>query len=143
MIEITNDQVKGFKKYFIIPKDDIAFIVHSGNAEDAMSCFATVMDLDMNTYFRAVTEEEYEEIKVKRNADAAKQNQIDFYIDELEHHFDIPEKDIKDIAERAYECYCKSGSPGYGWAEGLTEYEALEMAVEEYEKKEDDDDEED
>lgn len=141
MKDITNE-IKDFKKYFIIPKDDVAMEIHSANPEDAMSCFAWAMDSDMNTYFRAVTEEEYEEIKDKKLWEARKKTQVDFYIDELEDNFDIPEEDIPEVAERAYECYCKSGSPGYGWAEGLTEYEALEMAVDEWEEENGEDEEE-
>ena len=147
MLEISKDQVKGFKKYFIIPKEEIAFVVHSGNAEDAMSCFAWAMDSDMNTYFRAVTEEEYEEIVDDKKWEARRQTQIDFYIEELEDNFDdvIPEEDIEDVADAAYEIYCNAGRGKYCCV--TSEYDALEAAIEEWweenGKKEDADDEED
>ena len=124
-------------KYYIIPNCDIVDEIEADDAKEALVNFATHMDLDMETYFRAVTEEEYSEMCFKKRVEAHRQEQIDFYIDELHDNFDVPEEDIEDIAERAYECYCKSGSPGYGWAEGLTEYDALEMAVDEYMNKED------
>ena len=129
-------------KYYIIPTCDIATEVDAKDMYDAMDTFALTMDFDMNTYFRAVTEEEYEEIKDKKLWEARKKTQVDFYIDELEDNFDVPEDQIPEVAERAYECYCKSGSPGYGWAEGLTEYEALEMAVNEWEEENGEEDEE-
>ena len=133
--DITNE-VKDFKKFYIIPKNEVAMEIHSANADDAMSCFAFAMDSDMNTYFRAVTEEEYNEMHFKKRAETERQEQIDFFVEELEKNYDIPEEDIEDVAERAFECYCKSGSYGYGWAEGLSEYDALEMAVDEYMNKE-------
>ena len=129
MKDITNE-VKDFKKYLIIPKNDVAMEVHSSNPEDAMSCFAWAVDFDMSAYFRAVTEEEYNEIKEKKLWEARKKTQVDFYISELEMNFDeVAEEDINEIAERAWEMYC--GKEG----EGLTEYETLEKAVDEYEKE--------
>lgn len=129
-------------KYYIIPTCDIAMEIDAKDDFEAIVTFATRMDFNMGVYFRAVTEEEYNEIQDKKLIEAIKNSQIDFYVDELEENYDIPEEDIQDVAERAYECYCKSGSPGYGWAEGLTEYEALEMAVDEYLEGIDDDEEE-
>lgn len=121
-------------KYYIIPNCDIVDEIEADDAKEALVNFATHMDLDMGTYFRAVTEEEYNEMCFKK---AERQKQIDFFVAELEENYDIPEEDIEDVAERAFECYCKSGSPGYGWAEGLSEYDALEMAVDEYMNEED------
>ena len=66
MKDITNE-VKDFKKFYIIPKEEVVMEIHSANADNAMICFAWSMDSDMNKYFRAVTEEEYEEIRRKRN----------------------------------------------------------------------------
>lgn len=66
MRDITNE-VKDFKKFYIIPKNEVAMEIHSVNADDAMSCFAFAMDSDMNTYFRAVTEEEYNEMRYKKD----------------------------------------------------------------------------
>ena len=95
MKDITNE-VKDFKKYFIIPKDEVAFIVHSANGENAMECFATVMDLDMNQYFLAVTEEEYNEIKRKK---------------------------ARKLADKAYEAWCKAGGDLY--CDIIAEYDAI------------------
>lgn len=143
MRDITNE-VKDFKKYLIIPKDDVAFVVHSGNAEDAMSCFAWAMDSDMNAYFRAVTEEEYEEIKEEKLWEASKKTQVDFYIEELEDNFDVPEDQIPDVADNAYEIYCNAGH--YPYSDVETEYDALNKAYDEWcdenEWDEDDDEEE-
>ena len=125
-------------KYYIIPRNYIVDEIEAADAGEAIIDFATEMDSDMNIYFRAVTEEEYNEIQSANE----KKEMIDFFINELEENLDIPEEDIQDVAEMAYECYRKSGSPGYGWAEGLTEYEALEMAVDEYLEGRDDDEEE-
>lgn len=121
-------------KFYIIPNCDIVDEIEADDAKEALVNFATHMDLDMGAYFRAVTEEEYNEMCFKK---AERQKQIDFFVAELEENYDIPEEDIEDVAERAFECYCKSGSQGYGWAEGLSEYDALEMAVDEYMNEED------
>ena len=140
MKDITNE-VKDFKKYFIIPKDDVAMEIHSANPEDAMSCFAWAMDSDMNAYFRAVTEEEYEEIKDKRLWEARKKTQVDFYIDELENCFDIPEDQIPEVADNAYKIYCHAGS--YPYCDVETEYDALNKAYDEWwEENGEEDDEE-
>ena len=115
-------------KYYIIPVNEIAFTVDAKDAADAMESFATHMDLDMNAYFKAVTEEEYERIMLKQRHDARKEDQIDFYLDELDEYYDlVPKNMIHDIAERAYEIYCEGN--------GDTEYEALEKAIEEYEER--------
>lgn len=131
MIDITNE-VKDFKKYYIIPKEAITFIVHSGNADDAMSCFAWAMDSDMNKYFRAVTEEEYAEIIQKRNDEIVKQSRLDFFFNEIVNGITPNEKTAHNLANRAYEIYCKAGS--YPYCDIDTEYDAINRAVEEYEE---------
>lgn len=62
---------------------------------------------------------------------------FEFAEDILLKNFNVDESKVKEIAQRAYECYCKSGSPGYGWDEGLTQYYAIEMAANEYGYEED------
>lgn len=133
MIDITNE-VKDFKKYYIIPKEEIAFIVHSGNAADAMSCFAWAMDSDMNRCFRAVTEEEYIEYKREREAVAAMDGEIEFMASELieDPDFTYPVDVCYKIAALAYKIYCKAGS--YPYCDIETEYDAINRAVEEYRK---------
>lgn len=59
--------------------------------------------------------------------EASREVKINFYLGELQASFpQIKEKDRMGVAEDAYWKYCK--------IEGLTEYEALELAVEEYKK---------
>jgi len=128
MRDVTNE-VKDFKKYYIIPKDEIAFIVHSGNADHAMECFAWAMDSDMNRYFRAVTEEEYEEIKRERNLKGAHDQFIDWAHDVLQEDFDDYEFDkgtVDELAEDAWDINCEG--------EGYTEYECIQEAVDRYRK---------
>lgn len=129
MIDITNE-VKDFKKYYIIPKEEIAFIVHSGNAADAMSCFAWAMDSDMNRYFRAVTEEEYIDIKRERNLKGAHDQFIDWANEVLQEDFDeyeFDEETIDDLAEDAWDINCEG--------DGYTEYECIQEAVDRYMKE--------
>ena len=135
MIDITNE-VKNFKKYYIIPREDIAMEVHSANADDAMSCFAWAMDFDISRYFRAVTEEEYLEYKREREAVAAMNSEIEFMASELmgDPDFTYTEDVCYKIAALAYKIYCKAGS--YPYCDIETEYDAINRAVEEYEKGE-------
>lgn len=126
MIDITNE-VKDFKKYYIIPKEEIAFIVHSGNADDAMSCFAFAMDSDMNQYFLAVTEEEYLDIKRERNLKGAHDQFIDWAHEVLQEDFDeyeFDEETVDDLAEDAWDINCEG--------DGYTEYECIHEAVDRY-----------
>ena len=130
-------------KYYIIPTSDIAMEVNAEDMYDAMGTFAVTMDFDMNVYFRAVTEEEYEEIKDKKLWEARKKTQVDFYIDELEDNFDIPEDQIPEVADNAYKIYCQAGS--YPYCDVETEYDALNKAYDEWweengKKEEEDDD---
>ena len=128
-------------KYYIIPTCDIATEVDAKDMYDAMDTFALTMDFDMNVYFRAVTEEEYEEIKDKKLWEARKKTQVDFYIDELEDNFDIPEDQIPEVADNAYKIYCHAGS--YPYCDVETEYDALDKAYDEWwEENGEEDDEE-
>ena len=134
MIDITNE-VKDFKKYYIIPREEIAFVVHSGNADDAMSCIAWAMDSDMNKYFRAVTEEEYLDIKRERNLKGAHDQFIDWAHDVLQEDFDEYEFDKEtadDLAEDAWDINCEGN--------GYTEYECIQEAVDKYMKENDHED---
>lgn len=133
--DITNE-VKNFKKYYIIPKEDIAMELYSANADDAMSCFAWAMDFDMNRYFRAVTEEEYHDYLREREAVNAMNGEIEFMADELmgDPDLDYPEDVYYKIAVLAYKIYCKAGS--YPYCDIVTEYDAINRAVEEYRKEE-------
>ena len=114
-------------KYYIIPVNEIAFTVDAVDAADAMESFATQMDLDMNVYFKAVTEEEYERIKFQNIGDTSEDDLLNFYVDELEEYDRIPKHMIYQFAKRASQIYCEGN--------GYTEYEALEKAIEEYEER--------
>ena len=52
-----------------------------------------------------------------------------FYCNELSENFDVPEKDINDVADSAYEEYCNG--------DGRTEYECLQDAYDEYMSEQD------
>ena len=117
-------------KYYIIPKDEIVMELDATNADEAVIDFATKMDMDMNQYFRAVTEEEYEQIKSQRLIDSDRESKISFYTEELEENFDVPEEDIPDVAENAYDIYCDAGHGAYCDVE--TEYDALMRAYDEW-----------
>lgn len=122
--------------YYIIPREEIAMELNANNADEAMETFAIKMDLNMNTYFRAVTEDEYAAIAKEKRWAARCASQIDFYISELEDNdeFDeISEDDIREVAENAYEIYCNAGS--YPYCDIATEYDALYRAYEEYQKE--------
>lgn len=124
-------------KYYIIPKDEIALEINMpcvDTPEKAMMVFANNMSMDMNEYFVAVTEKGYEEYKAEQRAVAAREAKIEFYEYELSKNFDVEEKDITDIAEKAYEIYCNAGS--YPYCDVETEYDALTKAVDEFEKGE-------
>lgn len=114
-------------KYYIIPKDEIVMEVLSDSANDAMSIFAWKMDSDMNTYFRAVTEEEYANIKRERDLKGAHDQFIDWAHDVLQEDFDdyeFDEKTIDDLADDAWDINCEG--------DGYTEYECIQEAVDRY-----------
>ena len=113
-------------KYYIVPVVDIVDEIECTNANEAMEKFAFTMDLDMNAYFKAMTEEEYKWYRIKKDAEASKRQIIEFYFDELIGQFDFKEDDpsIKEIAEDAYDRYCEGN--------GETEYECLEWALDKF-----------
>ena len=119
-------------KYYIIPKDEIVCEINADDAGDAVVEFATYMDSDMNVYFRAVTEEEYHNYLREREAVAAMNSEIEFMADELmgDPDLDYPEDVCYKIAALAYKIYCKAGS--YPYCDIVTEYDAINRAVEEY-----------
>ncbi len=113
-------------KYFIIPNNVLASTVEAGSKEAAMLDFAATMDSDMNSYFKAVTEEEYLNIKKDNQRNEHRQFVIDWMAGALESDFGMTEKSANDWAARAYEIYCEG--------DGLTEYAAVEKAHEEFVK---------
>ena len=117
-------------KYYIIPKEEIVATIDSANAGDAIIEFATKMDSDMNIYFRAVTEEEYKEIRSDRNFEGAHEQFVEWAVDVLFEDFseyDFDEEEVEDLAEYAWDINCEG--------DGLTEYECIERAVDEWERE--------
>jgi len=118
-------------KYYIVPKNEIAMEINANimkceSAADAMSFFAINMDSDMNTYFEAVSENDWAMYQLKRTQTEEKRIFLEFAEDVLEEDFDdIEEDDIPALAEYAWELYCGERKGG----EGLTEYECIEKAV--------------
>ena len=124
-------------KYYIIPKEEIAMEIEDANVKnniDAMMHFANYMSLDMDEYFKAVTEEEYDKIKKERDFDAVHSQFVNWAKDVIEEDFDdyeFDEETISELAEDAWYINCD--------CEGYTEYECIEAAIEEYEKMQEED----
>jgi len=123
-------------KYYIIPKVDIAMeinadIMNCNNKADAMTIFAINMDSDMNQYFKAVTEEEYENMKNDKDFGTYKRTVIDFMRDVALDNFYIPEADANDVAYDAYEKFCEG-------KESLTQYECVNIVCNQYWEEHDD-----
>ena len=47
-------------KYMIVPKENIADVIIAVSPEDAMTKFAIKMNLDMNSYFKAIEADKYD-----------------------------------------------------------------------------------
>lgn len=121
-------------KYYIIPKANWEDTVEANSAEEAIVNFATSMDMDMNIYFDVVSEEDYYCYKLKRSLEEDKMQYVEFATEILlddfcEYHFNKEEANA--LAEDAWSLYCgdKKG------AEGFTEYECIEKAVDDWEEK--------
>ena len=123
-------------KYYIIPTGEIAMEVEAEDKYGAMDEFALKADFDLNAYFKAVTEEEYHDYLREREAVNAMNGEIEFMADELmgDPDLDYPEDVYYKIAVLAYKIYCKAGS--YPYCDIVTEYDAINRAVEEYRKEE-------
>jgi len=112
-------------KYFIVPINETAAEVDADSASEALIDFATKMEGDMSMYFKAVTEDELRKITAEKNAEAEKRNILDFMEGELEGQFDVPVEEAVDLAEAAYEIYCRGDSD-------TTQYECIEAAYDEW-----------
>ena len=108
-------------KYYIVAKTN-EIEVDGNSAEDAICNFAATMESDMNTYFTAMSEEEYEKYRYKADADASKRHIIRFMRNELVNTFHVPEDDAEEVACDAFSIY-EEGN-------GETEYECIEKAFE-------------
>ena len=111
-------------KYYIIPREAFIEELEATNPADAMIIFATKMDMDMNIYFQAVTEEEYHKMRYVADLEASARVTKVFMKDELLSTFGLGEEDAADVADEAYEMYCKG--------DGRTEYECIEDAYDEF-----------
>lgn len=112
-------------KYYIIPKDDDVMTVEASDTLDALNEFAVKMTFDMGVYFRAVTEEEYEEYQRKMDFLASERQYINWAIDVLMSDFSMEDEDAaREIAEDAWDRYCEGN--------GQIEYECIEEAYCEY-----------
>ena len=113
-------------KYFIVPRFDIAMELEAETPEDAMCDFAFNMESDMNTYFRAVDASTYEGVLLE----ATKLHYLEWAKEKIREDFEdesaVPEEDVADVAESAWDYYCD---------ENGTEYECIELAVAEYAKE--------
>ena len=124
------------KKFLIIPVDDIAMEINAKDKEEALIEFAMKMDLDMHQYFRAVTEDEYELIKMERNIEGSHEQFIDYATDVALDDFYVDDLEAAGvIAERAWDI----------WSDGETpsQYECIERAVREYEEEQEEDENDD
>ena len=115
-------------KYYIIPNGkDVVAEIDAPDAEGAMNDFAISMDMDMNAYFKAVTEQEYDEWRKEQDSEAHERHVTAFMTNVAVNDFGYNEEDAAYIGGRAYSIYCEGN--------GQTEYECIEQAVEEYEEE--------
>lgn len=117
-------------KYYIIPKRDVIIEIDESNSEEAMNVFAVQMDTDMNTYFVALTEEEYAEYQAEADSEANTRYIKSWMKDTVMNDFPVYDEDIADkIAERAYAIYCEGDVD-------LTQQESVKQAYDEaYDRK--------
>lgn len=124
------------EKYVIVPIVNYkSALIEAESAEDAIVSFATTMDTNMNLYFKAIPEDEYE-LYMKR---IRREMHEDFVTEWMENtlmeDFDIKDECVaKELAEWAYERYCEGN--------GETEYECIEWAYDNHYECYDHDDEE-
>ncbi len=115
-------------KYYIIPNGkDVIAEIDAPDAEGAMDDFAISMDMDMNAYFKAVTEQEYDEWRREQDSEAHERYVTDFMASVAANDFGYDEEDAACIGVKAYSIYCEG--------DGQTEYECVEQAVEEFEEE--------
>ncbi len=111
-------------KYHIIPRPRTEFVYEAKSAEGAMVDFATNMDMDMNIYFVAVPEDQYEEYCHQEDAKAHKRFVKAFMKNVVMDDFPVYDEDIAgEITEKAYEIYSEG--------DGDTEYESVQKAYDE------------
>lgn len=128
------------EKYYIIPHSlTPVFEIEANSPEEAMEEFAIQMDLDMNAYFKAVDAYGINSVELNES----KRQYINWAMEVLSDDFEVEDEDVaRDAAEWAWDKYTDG--------DGYTEYECIEMAVDEFDlwsededEDEDDEDEED
>ncbi len=108
-------------KYFIVPREFIDEI-ECDNAQEAMEIFATTMDMDMNIYFKAVSEEQYRIDSLKKEMKTVKDNIVSFMSSELESQYGMKMDEAEEAAEEAYKLYLQG--------DGRTQYECIQDTYE-------------
>ena len=114
------------EKYVIVPLiKDKSELIEAESAEEAIISFATTMDTDMNLYFKAVPEKEYESYMRRIKGQMHDDFVMEWMENTLMEDFDIKDKYVaRELAERAYERYCGGN--------GETEYECIEWVYDNY-----------
>ena len=108
----------------IIPQEfDIT--VDAENAEEAIIKFATEMNTDMNIYFKAIDKNELNNIH--NESDIHDKFVTNFMKNEFIETFGIDANKAEELAEDAYDLYCKG--------DGKTEYECIEEIYDAYLEK--------
>ena len=124
------------KDYVIVPKFEyVSEKIKAKSEDDAIINFATVMDTDMNLYFKAIEADKYNDYISQMRREMHEELVISWMQEVVMEDFDIKDKDkARDLAEWAYDRYCDGN--------GETEYECVEWAYDQYENEYDDEDEE-
>lgn len=109
-------------KYYIIPHSMVpVFEVEANSPEEAMEKFAFEMDSDMNAYFKAVDDSG----KAGAELDESRRKYVEWAKEEIMSEWECDDSDLaEEIADWAFELYLDG--------DGHTEYECIELAVEEY-----------
>lgn len=120
-------------EYYIIPQTlyEVATI-DADNSTEAMGDFAFNMDLDMNTYFRAVMRDEYDKYVEELEKEFSRRAIMNFFYKGAESILgsDAGPSVLNDVMDTAYEIHLASG-------DDPNDYEILLKAIELCTKKED------
>ena len=110
------------EKYVIVPLINYkSEPIEAESAEDAIVSFATTMDTNMNLYFKAISEDEYELYMNRIRGEMHEDFVTEWMKNTLMEDFDIKDEYVAgELADWAYERYCEGN--------GETEYECIEWA---------------
>ncbi len=112
--------------FYIVPRNQ-EIKISAPDADEAMANFAFTMDSDMNTYFVALSHEEYVKYLAERYEEGRKVFLTSFMYGELVSGFEVPEDEAEKVAENAYQLYSKDGIK--------TEHDCIQEAYEEWCRK--------